>query len=174
LVVILLAAAGVAAYFVFRPFDATNDSTTVRADDAAATFTIHYPKAWHELAADKLTAYKPQPIAAIQRTGGNATILVTAATTTSEKPAALAAELDARLKRQLKDYKRVAASIIKLPAGSAFFFAYLREQQGTLNTLTVLPLGNRSYVFSTVFPSASKRIAAEVVKIMRSIRRVNG
>jgi hypothetical protein len=172
-VLLLMVAAAAAALAIFWPFGSDGDSTTVRADDAAATFTIHYPKTWHELPKDKLSGYKPTPITAIQRDGAVATILVTAAKTTSEKPATLAAELDQKLKGQLKDYKRVAASIIKLPAGDAFFFAYLRIKQGTLNTLTVLPLGNRSYVFSTVFPSRSKQIASEVVKIMRSIRRVS-
>jgi hypothetical protein len=172
--VVVAIAAGVAALVVFWPFGSLRKSSTTVSADAASTFTIHYPKTWHEVPQDKLSGYKPLPIAAIQRDKAAATILVTAATTTSEKPATLAAQLDAKLKAQLKDYQRVAASIIKLPAGQAFFFAYLRLKQGTLNTLTVLPLGKRSYVFSTVFPSRSKQIAAEVVKIMHSIRRVPG
>jgi len=89
--------------------------------------------------------------------------------------AAFAHQLDAEFRKKLpNDYRPVEAKLVVLPAGKAFLFSYVRTKKRTLNTLVIVPVPARSYVFNAISVPGDKEVAGDIGTILKSFKPVSG
>ena len=78
------------------------------------------------------------------------------------------------LAKQYTDYKFISADVVKLGSKETFFFSYLRTRQGDLHTITIIPVGQKSFIIDTASPSASGKLGVEIGNILKSAKVTSG
>jgi len=138
---------------------------------AGDAFRLSYPSTWRRLGAAELAKLTNHPLASLARKDGKAVLTVrrdkTAAGVNGTK---LANQLNATFRKGVKDYKLVSARILTTSAGKVFFYSYVRTKLGTLQTISLIPAGDHSYVLYTVSNPAANDAAAEIGEIIASFK----
>ena len=177
-IVVLAAAVGVLAFLLLHS-DTSSRTLTGSAGTHTASantgFTLRFPKKWQAMSAQELAAIPNHPLAVVRRKDGKGIVVVRAAKGAVGDAAAFAHQLDAEFRKKLpNDYRPVEAKLVVLPAGKAFLFSYVRTKKRTLNTLVIVPVPTRSYVFNAISVPGDKEVAGDIGTILKSFKPVSG
>lgn len=131
-------------------------------------FKVDLPPGWRALRREELAPLPGRPLGVLRRNDGKGFVVIR-----RERPAArdftkLSRELDRELARRLKDFKRQSARTVKVRAGRAFFYSYVRERRGTVHSIVIVPAGGRSYALNTVAQGGENAVAREIGRIVVS------
>lgn len=154
----------------------TGDDADERADGGGATvagppgreFTLLRPDGWRELSAEERAELEGEPLAVLRRGEDEGLVIVNAPAGPERDLDAISRRLDARLKKELPDFRKVAARVVRVEAGRALLYSYARTRKGTAHTVLVVPARERTYTLNAVVPAGADDAAREVGRILRS------
>jgi len=160
--VVLLAGAAAAVFTLGRANHAGRTVTTPNA------FTFTLPSNWHELTPAELKKLSKPAVAAYARNDGTALVTIRQEGAAPVISADFVQSLDQRFRSKLSDYVPVSARVITTKAGGAFFFSYVRQKLGTLDTIVLVPAGAHSYVLDSVSNPGSLAATHDVGQIINT------
>ena len=167
-VAVIVVAAGVAVWYfaTSRP----TSSPTTRASSSAAVKTIHltYPSDWTVASAKSVRGAPSNAVIVLQRKDKSGVLVVLPGGQAPALDVASSKKISATLAKQYADYKFLSAAVVRLKAGKALFITYLRTKQGDLHTITILPVGRKSFIVETASPAANGTLGTEIGKILKS------
>lgn len=133
-------------------------------------FTLSYPGSWRPLSGEELAKQPGQPIAVVRRKDGKGFVVLRKEGRAPKNFTAFSSDLSRALDKRVPDYQKRSSKVIKIAAGQAFFFSYIRKQTGTVHTIVLVPAGKQSYVLNTVSSGKSKSIARQIARIILTFK----
>ena len=131
-------------------------------------FTLTYPEGWRPLTKARLDALPGKPLAVLRREGGAGYIVLRQEKRAPRSFAQFSSNLTRELDKRVPDFRKQSARNVRIRAGEAFFYSYIRAQRGTVHSVLVVPAGDRSYVFNTVSRGGAEKVARETARIILS------
>lgn len=162
----LLAGLGVASYVAFG-FGSVDEGGTVEGF-SGDTFKINYPARWQPLSKDELGELPGNPRAVLRSEDGRGLVVVRREKRAPRNFGKLTGELTRVLGKRVPDFQKGSSRIVRIRAGRAFMYSYIRKRRGTVHTVVIAPAGGRSYSINTVSPGGADRIAREIAGILLS------
>jgi hypothetical protein len=132
------------------------------------SFKLNYPNRWQPLSGEELEALPGRPLAVIRRKDGEGFVVVRRESRAPRDFQAFSTDLTRALDKRVPDFQRQSARTIRVRAGSAFFYSYIRRRKGTVHTVVIVPAGERSYAINTISPGGAEDVAREVARIILS------
>jgi hypothetical protein len=165
---VVLAGAAAAAILIF--LGGSNDKGgTVKGPNKANAFTISYPDAWRPLSASKVAGLPGHPLAVLRRSDGKGYVVVRRERgTPPANLTKLGASLGAQLKKRVPDLQLRSTKTVKIRAGNALFTSYIRKKTGTVQSVVVVPAGNRTFTLNTVSRGGANNVAREIGRMILS------
>jgi hypothetical protein len=133
-------------------------------------FTLSYPSSWRPLSSQELGKLPNHPLAVVRRKDGKGFVILRKAKRAPQNFGTFSADLSKALDKRIPDFQQRSAKVVKISAGKAFFFSYIRKTKGTVNTVVVVPAGKRSYVLNTVSRGGAEDVARQVARIILSFK----
>jgi hypothetical protein len=138
---------------------------------AAAPFHLSFPSSWSAVPASGLAKYPGSPAAVLLRQARTGLIVVTRARTNPKLSlSALGASIAQQISARFHDARTVGTKLVKVKAGKALYYAFLRTQAGTVNAVLVVPAGAYTYELNSVVPGNQPHAATEVGQIFLSFK----
>jgi len=131
-------------------------------------FTLLRPDGWSEVGAEERNLIPGEPLAVMRREEGEGLVTVTAPADREQDVDAIAAELDRRLAKAIPDFRKVAARVVRVAAGRALLYSYVRTKKATAHTLLVVPGPDVTYTVNAVVPAGAEDAARDVGEILNS------
>ena len=131
-------------------------------------YTMQYPSNWRALPAAELENLSPQPLALIRRKDGEGLVIIREAGRAPGDFTSFTSQLTKRLDGRLPDFQKRTSRRVKIRAGRALFYSYIRRDKGTVNTIVLVPAGKRSYTINTVSGGRAKDAAREIATMILS------
>jgi hypothetical protein len=132
------------------------------------SFKLNFPKRWQPLSGEELEALPGRPLAVLRRKDGEGFIVVRRENRAPTEFKAFSTDLTRALDKRVPDFQRQSARTIRVRAGNAFFYSYVRRRKGTVHTVVIVPAGTRSYAINTISPGGAEDVAREVARIILS------
>jgi hypothetical protein len=133
-------------------------------------FSLSYPDSWRPLSSDELAKQPGQPLAVIRRKDGKGFVVLRKEGRAPQNFTSFSSDLSRALDKRVPDYQKRSSKVIKIAAGQAFFFSYIRKQKGTVHTIVLVPAGKQSYVLNTVSSGDSQSVARQIARIILSFK----
>jgi hypothetical protein len=133
-------------------------------------YTLSYPDSWRPLSSTELARQPGQPLAVIRRKDGKGFVVLRREGRAPRNFTGFSSDLSRALSKRVPDYQKRSSKVIKIAAGQAFFFSYIRKTKGTVHTIVLVPAGKRSYVLNTVSSGASQSVARQIARIILSFK----
>ena len=131
-------------------------------------FTLLRPDGWTEVGAEERSLIPGNPLAVMRRAKGEGLVTVTAPADREQDVDAIAAELDRRLAKAIPDFRKVAARVVRVEAGRALLYSYVRTKKATAHSLLVVPGPDLTYTVNAVVPAGAEDAARDVGEILNS------
>jgi hypothetical protein len=132
-------------------------------------FKLRYPKTWKVISPADLGVKEGNPLAAVRQDKGQAFLVVQEQQgKLAESRKAIAAGLTAKLKKDIKDFQFVSSAEVKLPAGDALSYTFVRSQSGQVQNLVVIPKGATTYTLNSVVSGKAEKAATEVSDMIKT------
>jgi len=131
-------------------------------------FTLNYPKGWRPLSGKELGALPGHPLAVLRRENRSGLVMLRREGRAPDSFREFSSDLTGELDRRIPDFQKRTSKVVKIRAGSAFFYSYIRKRKGTVHTVLVVPAENRSYALNTVSPGGDEKVAREIARIILS------
>lgn len=165
---LLFVAAALAAFALSRPDAGSGRTPGARsiAGSPQAAFRLPLARGWQALDARALAAQPGRPLAVVRRPDGSGLIVVRAAGRAPASFEAFSRQLDREFARRLPDFERRSARVVRVEAGRALFYSYIRTRRGTAHSVVLVPAGERSFVLDTVARGGQRRVAAEIGRMI--------
>jgi hypothetical protein len=133
-------------------------------------FTLSYPASWVPLSSDELAKQPGRPLAVVRRKDGQGLLVLRKEGRAPQNFTSFSSDLSRALDKRVPDYQKRSSKVIRIAAGQAFFFSYIRKQKGTVHTIVLVPAGKQSYVLNTVSSGQSQGVAREIARIILSFK----
>ena len=131
-------------------------------------FTLLRPEGWTEVGAEERDLIPGKPLVVIRRDEGEGLVTVNAPARREQDVEAIAAELDRQLGKAIPDFRKVAARVVRVQAGRALLYSYVRTKKGTAHTLLVVPGEKVTYTVNAVVRAGAEDAARDVGRILNS------
>ena len=132
-------------------------------------FKLRYPnQGWEQLTAKDLGSRAQGTVAGLKREDNGALVLVQRGGKLDASLDEIANELTTRLKKEVKDFRFVSSEQVKLPAGDAVTYTFVRTKSDRVQNLVVIPEGDRTFTLNSVIGGGSKDAAREVAEIVKT------
>lgn len=166
--VALVAAA--AAYFVLGGDDkpATGDRAAVAESDPANAFKVVLPEGWRSATKEELAEAPGTPLAVLRRDDGRGFVVIRRSGRIPKDLPTFTRDLDKQLEKRFDDFARQSAKVIKVRAGSAYNYLYIREEEGTVQTITIVPADRGSFTLNGIAEGGDAKVAREVARVIAS------
>lgn len=135
---------------------------------SADSFTLSYPDGWQPLPKNRLDALPGKPLAVVRRKDGRGFVVLRKEKRAPRNFTQFSGQLTRALSARIPDFQKQSSRIVKVRAGEAFFYSYIRRKAGTVHSVLVVPAGERSYALNTVSRGGSERVARETARIILS------
>lgn len=136
---------------------------------SASTIRLTYPTDWKVITLPtSIPGVASNAIIVLQRRDKSGVLVVLPGGKAPPFDASTSRKISSLLAKQYADYKFVRAAVVHLGGEAALFFTYLRTKQGDLHTITILPVGQKSFIIDTASPSTSAKLGVEIGKILKS------
>jgi hypothetical protein len=159
----------VAAVMFFKGGNDKNTAGTVTGPNKANAFKISYPNSWQPQSTAKAAAAPGHPLAIIRQKDGKGYVIIRREK--GNPPANLAklgTTLGAQLQRRIPDLKLRSSKTVKIRSGTALFTSYIRKKTGTVQSVVVVPAGNRTFTINTISRGGANDVAREIGKMIVS------
>jgi hypothetical protein len=163
-IVVIVAAVGVAVwYFAIR-------STPKTSSPPVAVKTIHltYPSDWRAVSAKTVRGVPSDAVIVLQTKNELGVLTVLPSGKAPALDTASVNKMNAALAKKYADYKFLSAKVLTLKQEKALLFNYLRTKQGVFHSITIIPVGNRSFWIETASPPTNGKLGTEIGKIIKS------
>jgi hypothetical protein len=137
-------------------------------DKGRSSFTLTYPSGWRPLPPGELAQLPGRPLMVLRRDDSSAFVVVRKQARPPESLNALAGELTRVLAGRIPDFQRRSAKPVRVKAGKAFLFSYIRKSLGTVHSIVLVPAGRQTYELNTVVRGGANQAAREVARIVLS------
>ena len=134
------------------------------------SFTLSYPSSWRPLSSKELDKLPGSPLAVVRRKDGKGFVVLRKEGRTPKNLTAFSGDLTRALDKRVPDFQKRSSKTIKIGAGKAFFYSYIRKTNGTVHTVVLVPDGKRSYVLNTVSHGGAEDVARQVARIILSFK----
>lgn len=163
----LAIAAGAGAYALLALDVVARGGGTLTGPEGAA-FRVEYPEGWSPDSGAELAAFTDPPLAVLRHDEGRGVIVIRLEARFAGNLQEFADDLEQELDDRLPDFRPVGARVVRIAAGSAFSYSYVRELRATAHSIIIVPAGNRSYVLDTVVAGGADDVAREAGRIVDS------
>jgi len=168
-VVAALALLALAAFVVVNSIDGDGKGSQGQLKGGSKdAFTLTYPASWRPLSQEEIDRLPSSPLAVVRRKDGKGLVVLRREKRAPRNFSAFSADLTRALDRRVSDFQKRSSRTIKVRAGSAFFYSYIRKTKGTVHTVALVPAGARSYVLNTVSPGGAEDVARQIARIILS------
>ena len=162
----LLAVAILATVLVFS-LTGGDDRTTVTGP-AGSDYRVLLPDAWRSLPGSELSNLPGQPLGVLRREGGKGLVVIRREGRPPASFKAFARELDREFQHRLPDFQRSSVRALRIGAGRAWFYSYIRTRSGTAHSVVLVPADGGSYVLNTVARGGEQAVAKEIGRMIIS------
>jgi len=135
------------------------------------SFTLRYPQGWQPLGREDLgrgAERDAAPIAGVRRGERGGVLLVEQRGRLETPLDQIEEDLTRRLRRSIDDFRFVSSDQVKLPAGDAVSYTFIRTGSGQVQNLVVIPKGERTFTLNSVIGARAREAAREVAQMVRS------
>ena len=77
-------------------------------------------------------------------------------------------DLDKEFAKRLPDFQKRTTRSLKIRAGQAYFYSYIRKRKGTVHSVVLVPAAKGSYVLNTVARGGEEDVARELGRMIVS------
>jgi hypothetical protein len=133
-------------------------------------FTLSYPSSWRPLSSDELAKQPGHPLAVVRRKDGKGFVILRKEGKAPQNFTSFSTDLSKALEKRIPDFEKRSSKVVKIAAGNAFFFSYIRKNKGTVHTIVLVPAGKRSYVLNTVSSGTSQSVARQIARIILTFK----
>lgn len=133
-----------------------------------SAYTLRYPKGWEEVKQRAKEVPADAPISMVKRSDDKATLIVQQRGKLEQDFDQVQNDLTKQLRKEIKDFKLVRAGEVKLPAGDALSYTFVRTKSGRVQNLVVVPSKDKTYTLNAVIAAKADAAAREVAAIVRS------
>jgi hypothetical protein len=142
------------------------DSRQLTGPDKA--YTLRYPKGWEEVKRREKDVPEGAAISMVKRSDDKATLIVQQRGKLEQDLDEVRSDLTKQLSKEIRDFKLVRAGEVRLPAGPALSYTFVRTKSGRVQNLVVVPSNDRTYTLNAVIAPGADAAAREVAAIVRS------
>lgn len=163
-------AAGVAAFLVLRGDEAptTGARAAVAQSDPANAFKVVLPEGWRSATEEELAEAPGTPLAVLRRDDGRGFVVIRRSGRIPENLATFTRDLDKQLAERFDDFESQSAKVVKVRAGSAYNYLYVRKEEGTVQTITIVPADRGSFTLNGIAEGGDAKVAREVARVIAS------
>jgi hypothetical protein len=166
-VVVLAALAG--ALFAVMTITGDDDGAAHEVTGSSSDkFTLAYPDGWKPIPEKRLSKLPGKPLAVIRRDDGKGFVVLRREKQAPRDFKVFSAQLTGALKARVPDFQKQSSRVVRIRAGEAFFYSYIRRKAGTVHSVVVVPAGKRSYALNTISRGGSEQVARETARIILS------
>lgn len=165
--VLLLLALAAACVFVVKALTGGEEDSAGKLSGAGG-FRLSYPEGWQPLSQERLAALPGKPLAVLRRADGKGYVVLRGQKRAPQDFGRFSGDLTRELSRRVPDFQKQSSRLVKIRAGEAFFYSYIRKRKGTVHSVLVVPAGDRSYAFNTVSRGGAQDVARETARIILS------
>jgi hypothetical protein len=132
-------------------------------------FSLRHPERWAVLEDDEIPEGDPQPAAGLRRNDSSGLLTVSVRGPVEGGIASMEKTLADDLERRIDDFRLTAIRRVRVAAGPALYASFVRERSGQIQTMLVIPEGNRrSYQIDAAIRPEAQDTAAEVGAMLRT------
>ena len=130
------------------------------------TYRLPVADGWQSLKGEALAQQPGKPLTVLRRKDGKGFLVIRAEGRAPGSFAAFTKQLDAEFKKRVPDFQRRSTRTLRIKAGPAYFYSYIRKEQGTVHSVVFVPAGQRSYVLNTIAPGGEDEIAKQLGRMI--------
>ena len=153
------------AFTLIRKHDAAPPAATAVAQKP---FTVSVPHGWQPVPRAELAKLPSRPIAAFRRDDRHGLVMVRRTAPFSATGTELARTVGSQLRRRFPGFKPVSARVVRIRAGRAFTYTFVRRPRATVQSLTLAGVRGRAYAIDAVVPAGAPDAARQVGAIIAS------
>ena len=132
-------------------------------------FALRHPEKWEPVEEDQIPDGDPRPIAALRRNNSAGLITISVLGPVEGGIAAREKALRAELEQRVPDARVTAIRRVRVAAGLALYASFVRKDSGQIQTMLVVPEGNRrSYQVDAAIRPEAQDAAAELGAMLRT------
>ena len=162
---LLIVVAAVATLLVTRS-GSEDDTPRFRAADRS--FSVAVPQGWRALTDRQLDDVPTTPAAVLRRVDRRGLVVIRRQPALKRTSRPLTEDLTRRLRSRFKGFEPVGARTIRLSTGPAYVYTFARPKTGTVQSIAVAALPDRTYTLDAVTGAGATDVAAQIGAIVRS------
>jgi hypothetical protein len=163
---LLIAVAVAAALLVRSGHDETPSEARYHAADRS--FSVALPAGWRALSGRQLDAVPSAPAAVLRRADRRGLVVIRVQGALDRNARSLTQDLTRQLRRRFRGLRPVGARTIQLRSGPGYVYTFARPTAGTVQSIAVAPLPDRTYTLDAVTGAEARDVAAQIGAIVRS------
>ena len=132
------------------------------------TFNLSLPKGWRALSQEELGELPGKPAAVVRREDGKGFLVIRREGRPPQSIQDFSKDLDKEFQKRIPDFQKRTTRTLKIRAGRAFFYSYIRRKKGTVHSVVLAPAPRGSYVLNTVARGGEDDVARELGKMIVS------
>lgn len=162
----LLIAVVVSVALAVRGGDDTAGTARHRAPDGA--FSVAVPTGWKALSRRELHEVPSAPAAVLRREDRRGLVVIRRRPALERSSRSLTRDLVRELRARLHGVEPVGARTVQLRSGPAYVLTFARPRAGTVQSIAVTALPDRTYTLDAVTGAGARDVAAQIGAIVRS------
>jgi hypothetical protein len=163
---LLIAVALTAALLVPSGDESPREASRYRAADRS--FSVALPAGWKALNSRQLDDVPSAPAAVLRREDRRGLVVIRRQAALDRNSRSLTQDLTRQLRRRFRGLRPVAARSVQLRSGPGYVYTFARPQAGTVQSIAVAPLPDRTYTLDAVTSADARDVAAQIGAIVRS------
>ncbi len=132
------------------------------------TFNFTVPKGWKALGQEELATLPGKPAGVVRRDDGKGFLVIRREGRPPASIEAFTKDLDREFAKRLPDFQKRTTRSLKIRAGQAYFYSYIRKRKGTVHSVVLVPAAKGSYVLNTVARGGEEDVARELGRMIVS------
>lgn len=162
---LIVVAAAVATVLVTRS-GGEDDTPRFRATDKS--FSVVVPQGWRALSDRQLDDIPTTPAAVLRRVDRRGLVVIRRQPALKRSSRPLTEDLTRQLKQRFSGLEPVGARTIQLRTGPAYVYTFARPKTGTVQSIAVTAMKDRTYTLDSVTGASARDVAAQIGDIVRS------
>jgi hypothetical protein len=146
--------------------DETPRETRYRPADRS--FSIALPAGWKALSSRQLDDVPSAPAAVLRRSDRRGLVVIRRQAALDRNSRSLTQDLTRQLRRHFRGLRPVGARTVQLRSGPGYVYTFARPSAGTVQSIAVAPLPDRTYTLDAVTGAESRDVAVQIGAIVRS------
>jgi hypothetical protein len=142
-------------------------STTVTGPKGTS-YRLAVPEGWQSLGGEALARQGGNALTVLRRRDGKGFLVVRAEGRAPESFRSFTRQLDREFEKRVPDFERRSTRTLRIKAGPAYFYSYIRRRRGTVHSVVLVPAGQRSYVLNTIAPGGEDDVARQLGRMIVS------